>query len=265
MSSVFRISVTLAALMAAASPAVARDLRVCTEPNNLPFSNRGGEGFENRIAALLAQEIGASLKPVLMAQHGPGFLRTTLGTGRCQVLMGLPVGTPGVWMTRPYYRTAWMFVTRAQDGPMLSSFDDPALRSARIGVPVVGEGSDTGPVIALGRRGIVDRLVGYPVGGDLGDGDDMPERMIEDLVQHRIDVAVQWGPSAGYFAARQGVPLSLHQTPSADGGTIPLALPIAVAVKRGDPLRDELEGALQRRKSEIDAILAAYHVPVLED
>ena len=264
MSSRCRASVLALMLAAAALPAAARELKVCSEPNNLPFSNRAGAGFENRIAALVAHELGATLVPVSIAQHGPGFLRATLGSGRCDVLMALPVGAGGATLTRPYYRASWVFVGRA-DRPLPRSFDDPALRDLAIGVPVVGEGADTPPVIALGRRGIVDRLVRYPVGGDLSDDDDAAARMIEDVAEGRLDVAVMWGPAAGYHAARHGTALHLLPTPPDDGATIPLALSIAMAVKRDNPLHAELDAALTRRRADIAAVLAAYHVPVLPD
>jgi mxaJ protein len=177
----------------------------------------------------------------------------------------MPVGASRVATTRPYYRSGWVFVTRAEDGRTIHSFDDPALRDLTIGVPVVGEGSDTPALIALGRRVLVNRLVSYSVGGDLGDGDDAPERMIDDLAARKTDVALMWGPSAGYWAARQSVRLSLLPTPPLDRGDIPLAASIAVAVKPGNRLREELDTALDGRREEIAAILAAYHVPRLAE
>jgi mxaJ protein len=255
--------VTLALLLSVHAPAGARDLKICTEPNNLPLSNRAGEGFENRIADLIAREIGARLLPVFVAQHGPGFIRGTLGSGRCQVLMGLPIGSSGVATTRPYYRATWMFVSRTKDSVAPVSFDDPILRHLRIGVAVVGEGSDTGPLVALGRRGIIERLVRYPIGGDLGDGNDAPEQMVKDVARARTDLAAVWGPFAGYFASRQAVPLTLQPTPPDDGAAVPLTVSIAVAMKPDDPLRDELDAVLARTQPDIAAILAAFNVPTL--
>ena len=265
MSSPCRASVALALLtLLLAGPAAARDLRVCTEPNNLPFSDRAGAGFENRIAGVLAEALGGHLVPVLIAQHGPGFLRATIGAGRCDAIMGMPLGSHGVALTRPYYRTGWVFVTRGGDALRPASFDDPGLRGRSIGVPVVGEGADTAPLIALGRRGLVDRLQRYAIGGDLADGDDAPEQMVADVARGRTDVALLWGPSAGYFAAAQPVPLTLTPTPRDDGPNVPFALDIAVATKPGNPLRDALDAALAREMPRVRAVLAAFHVPVLE-
>jgi mxaJ protein len=248
-------------LPAAARAEPTRVLKVCAEPNNMPFSNRHGDGFENRIADLIANEIGAKLVRVLIAQHGPGFVRATLASGRCDALMGWPEGARGVATTRPYYRTTWMFVTRADAGPAPTSFDDPRLPGAAVGVAVVGEGADTAPVVALGRRGIVEHLRRYAVGGDLGDGDDAAARMVADVANGTLDVALVWGPFAGYYASRQKAPLSLTPTPESEGDGIPLTLPISIAVKAGSPLRDELDAALARRASDIAAILAEYGVP----
>jgi len=241
--------------------AQARDFKVCAEPNNLPYSNRDGAGYENRIAALLAQELQAHLVLVPIAQNGPGFIRATLGRGRCDALLAMPVDNDQTAVTAPYYRSGWVFVTRAQQQLDLQGFDDPQLRELRIGVPVVGEGSDTPALIALGARGLVQHLHPYSIGGDIGSGDDATAQMMADLAQGRIDVALAWAPAAGYHAARQSVPLRLSPTPDSDRG-IPLALSIGVAVQqRNTALRDELDRALQRRHRDIAAILAEYHVP----
>lgn len=255
----------LIALSLCCGCAQARDFRVCAEPNNLPYSNRDGGGYENRIAQVLAQELQAQLVLVPIAQNGPGFIRATLGRGRCDALLAMPVDNDQAAVTAPYYRSNWVFVTRAAQPLDLRSFDDPRLRDLRIGVPVVGEGSDTPALIALGARGLVERLHAYSIGGDIGDGDDATAQMIEDLAQGRIDVAVAWGPAAGYHAARQSVPLRLSPAPERDRG-IALALSIGVAVKQGNTaLRDELDRALQRRRGDIAAILVQYHVPIFDD
>jgi mxaJ protein len=258
------IAAFLIALLSCSGLVQARDFKVCAEPNNLPYSNRDGGGYENRIAQLLAQELQARLVLVPIAQNGPGFIRATLGRGRCDALLAMPVGNDQAAVTAPYYRSGWVFVTRAQQQLDLRSFDDPRLRDLRIGVPVVGEGSDTPALIALGVRGLVQHLHAYSIGGDTGSGDDASAQMIADVAAGRIDVALAWGPAAGYHAARQREPLRLSPAPDSDRG-IPLALAIGVAVQRQNTaLRDELDRALQRRRGDIAAILAEYHVPRLD-
>jgi mxaJ protein len=257
MCSPSRASLAILGVLAAA-PAGARELRVCGEPDNLPFSNRAGEGFENRIAAILARDLGAEPVLVPIAQRGPGFLRNTLGAGRCDAIMGQPEGAEGAALTRPYYRTGWMFITRA-DAAAPRSFDDPALAGRTVGVPVVG-GVGTPPLLALERRGLAGQVRPYPL------ADSPPARIVSDLAQGRLDIGVLWGPQAGFYAAREAAALRLTPTPPDDGPGMPLVLGISVAVARNNAaLRDELDAALERQRSAIGAVLAEYNIPRRED
>jgi mxaJ protein len=254
-----RINVAIAILLLAlASAAEARELRVCTEPDNLPFSNRAGEGFENKIAKLLAHEIGAEAVPVFVSWRGPSFIRSTLGAGLCEVIMGVAGSAPGVVTTQPYYRSSWMFVSRARDG--LRSFDDPTLADLNIGIPAIREGKDTPPGIALGRRGLVRHL----------HREDSAAALVADVASGRLDVAVLWGPSAGFFAERSTEPLTLTPTPTEDryagNGALSFTAAVTVAVARGNTaLRDDLDQALARSRRTIDAIMTEYGVPRMED
>src|SRR4051812_5396669 len=121
MSSRCRNSCLLALLCALAASADARELRVCVEPDALPFSNRAGEGFENRIAALLAEDIGAALVMVPVVQGVRGYIRSTLGAGRCDAIMAMPEGAEDVTTTAPYYRSTWVFVRRSGPDPEANS------------------------------------------------------------------------------------------------------------------------------------------------
>src|SRR3954452_2095187 len=148
-----------------ALPAHARELRVCADPNNLPFSNEAREGFENKIVDLIAQDLGASVGYTWWAQRR-GFIRNTLKAGSCDLVPGSPSGMEMLRTTAPYYRSTYVFVTRA-DGPQVASFDDPALRALRVGVQLVGnDGFNTPPAHALARGGIVDNGRGYSLSGD---------------------------------------------------------------------------------------------------
>jgi len=132
------LSILAAALLAvAAQPSSARELRICSDPNNLPFSNERLEGFENRIVDLVARELGATVSYTWHAQRR-GFLRETLKAGLCDLVPGAPVGLDGLSTTAPYYRSSYVFVTRA-DGPMPTSFDDPVLHDVPVGVQLVGD------------------------------------------------------------------------------------------------------------------------------
>ena len=244
-----------------ATIADARELRVCADPNNLPFSNERGEGFENKIAELIADELGATLSYTWWAQRR-GFIRNTLNTGLCDLVTGTTNGIEMLRTTLPYYRSGYTFVTR-QDGPKVSSLDDPILHNLRIGIQLVGEdGANPPPSEALARRGIVDNVRGYLVYGDYREQN--PAAAIMDAVaKGEIDVAIVWGPVAGYFAGRESVPLNVALvTPQNDGPRVPMVFDINMGVRRDDPtLRDEINAALSKLRPKIDAVLANYGVP----
>jgi mxaJ protein len=184
----------------AATATTAAPLRVCADPNNLPFSNDRLEGFENRLADLVAAELGTTVEYTWWAQRR-GFLRNTLNAGVCDVVMGLPATVEGLRVTRPYYRSTYVFVTRRDRRLHLRTFDDPELRTMRIGVPLVGdEGASAPPAHALSRRGIVRNVVGVSVYGDYATASP-PSRLIDAVAAGEVDVATAWGPLAGYFAA----------------------------------------------------------------
>ena len=244
-----------------ATIADARELRVCADPNNLPFSNERGEGFENKIAELIANELGVTLSYTWWAQRR-GFIRNTLNTGSCDLVTGTTNGIEMLRTTLPYYRSGYAFVTR-QDGPKVSSLNDPILHNLRIGIQLVGEdGANPPPSEALARRGIVDNVRGYLVYGDYRERN--PAAAIMDAVaKGEIDVAIVWGPVAGYFAARESVPLKVALvTPQNDGPRLPMVFDINMGVRKDDPtLRDELNAALSKLRPKIDAVLANYGVP----
>ena len=240
----------------------AEPLRVCADPNNLPFTNARGEGFENRIAQLLARDLGARVDYTWFAQRR-GFLRNTLSAQKCDVVMGLPVDTDAAWTTRPYYRSTYVFVTRRARNLHIRSFDDPRLRTLRIGVELVGDdGANTPPAHALSRRGIVSNVVGYSVYGDYRT-DSPPSAIVAAVARGDVDIAAAWGPMAGYFAERQSVPLDVVPVqPQVDGRVLPQTFAIAMATRRRDTARHQrLEQFIERRQHDIDAILAEYHVP----
>lgn len=244
--------------------APARVLRVCSDPNNLPFSNQRGEGFENRLAELLAREMGAELQYTWHAQRR-GFVRETLRAGRCDLIMGVPSSFELALPTRPYYRSSYAFVYRRDAGFQVKSFDDAVLRELRIGVHLVGDdGANTPPAHALGKRGMVENVRGYMLYGDYSKPNP-PADILDALVRGDIDVAVVWGPLAGYFAPRQEVPLEVVPvSPQIDLPFLPFVFDISMGVRREDVLlKEEVEGILERRSAEVEAILNEYGVPRL--
>lgn len=244
----------------------APELRVCSDPNNLPFSNERGEGFENAIAELLAREMGAELRYTWRAQRR-GFIRNTLRAGACDLVMGVPTSYELTLPTRPYYRSSYVFVYRRDAGIDVRSFDDPALRHLRIGVQLIGDDyTNTPPAHALGARGIVHNVTGYSVYGDYSTPNP-PARILDALSAGEIDVAVVWGPLAGYFAPKQPVALEIVPvSPQIDLPFLPFIYDISMGVSRGDTLlRDRIEQVIERRSATIDSILREFGVPRVGD
>ncbi len=155
----------LGVIAASAGPLLARELRFCADPNNMPFSNDREEGFENRIAKIIAADMGATAT-FEWAPEWRGFVRKGLGAGRCDVVPGVPAGLPRVRATNPYFTASYAFV-QPHDAAPITSFDDANLRGKRIGVQLVGnDGANTPPMTELARRGITNGIKGYLVIGD---------------------------------------------------------------------------------------------------
>jgi mxaJ protein len=236
-------------------------LRVCADPNNLPFSNARGEGFENKIAELLAADAHARIEYTWWAQRR-GFVRNTLSAGACDVVMGIPSRTDIVLTTRPYYRSTYVFVSRADRRLMLGSLDDPQLRQLRIGVQMIGDDfANTPPAHALAARGLRQNVVGYSVYGDYSRPHPL-STIVDAVADGAVDAAVVWGPEAGYFARRAAVAMTIAPvTPQMDR-TLPFAFDISMGVRKGDVRsRDALNEFLDRRGADIDDILSAFGVP----
>lgn len=248
----------------AAQPAHARELKVCADPNNLPFSNQRERGFENKLARLVADELHAELKYVWWAQRR-GHVRETLQSGLCDVIPGVASNLEMVSTTRPYYRSSYVFVTRAAEGLALQGLDDPRLRTLTIGVQMVGDDfSNTPPAHALARRGVIDNVRGYMLYGDYAQ--DSPARaIIDDVARRRLDVAVVWGPLAGYFAKQRGSGLHVQAVkPLIDGPMLPMVFDISMGVRKDDSaLRRELDEVLARQATRIQALLREYGIPLL--
>jgi mxaJ protein len=246
--------------LALAGPALARtELRVCSDPANLPYSNERGEGFENRIAELLSRDLDADVRYTWNLQRR-GFLRRTLNAQACDVVLGVPAGLQGLLQTRPYYSASYVFVSRRSARLQLTGIDDPRLATLKIGLQALGaEGSNTAPARSLARRGWVQHVTGFPAWGD--EGDETPQaRIVDAVASGEVDVAVVWGPIGRYFARRAAEPLDV--TPVAADPLLPdlpFRFSMAAGVRRGDTaLRDRLQQALDRHGDEIAAILHDY-------
>ena len=249
------------AVLGAGAP---QPLRVCSDPNNLPFSNLAGQGFENKIAELITRELGRPLKYFWSPQRR-GFIRNTLMAGRCDVMIGVPAHFERLQSTQPYYRSSYAFVTRRDRRLGVRSFDDARLRHLRIGVQITGDDYNNPPAAqALASRHIIDNVRGYTVYGDYSNPD--PQREVVDAVADgRVDIAIVWGPLAGYYAAREATGIDVVPvSPERDGPSLAFVYDIAMGVRQDDPaLRRLLDAIIVRRRSAIHQILTAYGVPLL--
>jgi mxaJ protein len=240
-------------------------LRVCSDPNNLPFSNKAEQGFENRIASLIARAQGTRVEYTWWAERR-AFLRHTLNAGRCDVVMGFASGAGPAATTAPYYRSTYVFLTRRSAHLHVHSLDDPVLHTLRVGVQLVGDdGANSPPAHALSRRGIVRNVVGYTVYGDYRQPNPA-SAIVTAVARGDVDVAAVWGPLAGFFAARQTVPLDLVPVTPRMDGALPEVFAISMAVRRRDATRLQmLNHFIATHRREIAAILREYHVPLVEE
>jgi mxaJ protein len=178
-------------------------------------------------------------------------------------VLGVPSGFERALTTRPYYRSTYVFLSRKDRGLDVRSFDDPVLRTLKVGVQIIGaDYANAPPAHALSSRGIVANVVGFDVYGDYSQ-ESPPARIVAAVAKGDVDLAVVWGPLAGYYARRQPVPLELVPvSPQIDGSYLPFVFDISMGVGRGNQgLRDELDDILRRHHAEIDAILEQYGVP----
>jgi len=233
-----------------------KELRVCGDPDNLPFSNKKLEGFENKIAEVIAKELGAELT-YYWWPHQRGLIRNTLRAGQCDVLISVPQGWEQVLWTRPYYRSGYVIVYPKAKGHKITSLDDPVLKQLKIGVYI-----NSPPAEALAEKGIVKNVVGYNLLYDYKQ--DRPGKIIEDLIAGELDVAAVWGPLAGY-SVKKSKAFHLEVVPLVDGSpATPFTFEFSMGVREGNKaLKAQLEEALGKRQTEIRKVLEDYGVPLL--
>ncbi|MCP1547755.1 MULTISPECIES: rare earth element methanol dehydrogenase accessory protein XoxJ [Methylorubrum] len=266
------VSVAVAALLLSAGARLAHAqhlpdlvtqdvLRVCSDPGNMPFSERKGGGFENKIAQIVADELKIKLRYYWLTQ-GPGFVRNTLGTGLCDLIIGTSGGDI-VQATNPYYRSAYVLVARKGELPDLKRLDDPRLKDKQIGI-IAG----TPPSNRLSELKLVgERIHAYApyAFGAERKHQTVAAEVIADLSEKKIDVAILWGPSAGWLAKQSGVPMDvvpLLQEP----GRPPLTFRVSMGVRHNEnDWKRSLNAVLRKRKADIEAVLREYEVPLLAE
>jgi mxaJ protein len=234
-------------------------LRVCADPNNLPFSNRQGQGFENKIAELIAAKMNARLAYVWWAQRG-SFARRSLEEDACDLITGVPASLPDVLATNPYYRSTYVFVSRHDRALQVASLIDPRLSDLRIGVHIVGN-DYAPPAYALARRGITKNIVGFSLLGEQGESS--PARKLIDAVDlGEVDVGIAWGPFAGYFAQTAKSQLNIVPISPSTFLGVPFTYDISAGVRKGNEgLKAELDKILESESASIQQILVQYGVP----
>lgn len=237
------------------------EFRVCADQDNLPYSNKNLEGFENKIAEVLAQDLNKKLAFTFWYDR-MGFIRNTLSAKKCDVIMGTTSDYDALRTSKPYYRAGHVFVYKKSSGMKITDWDSPDLKKATIGI--VGQSPAT---IALNDHGLMPNARPYRMQRDLNLP---PSYLIDDLLAGEIDVAIMWGPIGGYYAKQSKEPLEVVMVPdyelvNAKGKT---NWNISIGVRKGDKERMAMiNGALERNQDKINKILDDYgipHMPVVE-
>ena len=239
-------------------------LTACADPNNLPFSNKAGQGFENKLASMIAADLHAQLRYIWWAQRR-GYVRNTLNERACDFWPGVASNVEMIATTRPYYRSTYVFVTRQAGKLNGLTLDDPRLKRLRIGVQMVGnDASNTPPAHALAMRGVIGNVRGFMLYGNYREPNP-PAEIVRAVERGEIDVALVWGPLAGYFAAQSQVPLRLEPvTPWFADQQWPMQFDVSVGVQKDNQkLLGKIDRVLVHRSGDIRKLLAAYHVPVV--
>jgi quinoprotein dehydrogenase-associated probable ABC transporter substrate-binding protein len=233
--------------------------RACADPRNLPFSNEAGEGFENKIAELFARKLGKSIAYTFYP-GATGFIRNTLNAHRCDVVLGIAQGDEIVQPTNPYYRTSYVAAYR-KGGPLegLDSLSDPRLKTAKIGI-IAG----TPPASYLAVDGLLGHIKSYALVVDTR-FDSATHEMMDDLDRGAIDVALLWGPIAGYYALKAKTPTTVVPLLKEQNGPR-MTYRIVMGVRHSDQnWKRSLNKLISENQSEIDAILRSYGVPLLDE
>ena len=238
-----------------------KSLTVCADPGNMPLSNQKGEGFENKIAATLGEGLGVDIQYYWRPSIERGLMRTTLAEGNCDIWMDMASDTEGAIITKPLYRSTFVFAYRNDKGyATFKSMDEPRLQKLRIGVFQVSAARQ-----ALAQHGIMANTVIHYLShnGDLV-AEQQPSYQVQQVIDGKLDIAAAWGPMAGYYKTIKDAPLVVQPINTIDD-TVPLEFDMALAVPRGKPeVKVAVERGLQERSAAIRKILDAYGVPLVK-
>ena len=236
-------------------------LRVCSDPHNMPFSNEAGEGFENKIADIIADELKVPVEYTWYPMS-TGFVRMTLFSKRCDVIIGYAQGDELVLNSNAYYRSTYAFVYK-QDACLdgVDSLADPKLKDKRIGVV-----ANTPPGFSMAKHGLMAKAKPYPLVVDTR-YDSSGEAIAKDVRAGEIDAGVLWGPFAGYYGAKIGTPSLTVKPLALDASvTTKMSYGITLGVRLSDTdWKKQLNTVLAKRRGDIDKILLSYGVPIVDD
>jgi quinoprotein dehydrogenase-associated probable ABC transporter substrate-binding protein len=233
--------------------------RACGDPRNLPFSNDKGEGFENKLAELFANKLGKKLSYTYFPQ-ATGFVRMTLGSYRCDIIMGFPQGDDQAQLTVPYYRTTYALVFKPGSGlEDVTSISDPKLKDKRIGVV-----ARTPPSTNMAINGLLGHAKSYPLFIDTRT-DSSAQAMMDDIARGEIDCGILWGPMAGYYARQANPPMIV--VPLTKETTGPqMTYRIGMAVRAADQeWKRTLNRLIMENQTEINKLLISYNIPILDE
>jgi quinoprotein dehydrogenase-associated probable ABC transporter substrate-binding protein len=233
--------------------------RACGDPRNMPFSNDKGEGFENKLAELFAAKLGKKLSYTYFPQ-ATGFVRMTLGSYRCDIIMGFPQGDDQAQVTIPYYRTTYALLAKRGSGlEDVTALDDPKLRDKRIGVV-----ARTPPSTNMAINGLLAHAKSYPLFIDTR-ADSSAQAMIDDIARGDIDCGILWGPMAGYYAGRADPPLIVVPLTKETKGP-QMTFRIGMAVRPADQeWKRTLNKLITENQAEINKLLISYNIPILDE
>ena len=234
-------------------------LRVCADPANLPFSNDKGEGFENKLAELIAERLGSDLEYTWFAEN-TSYLPNTIGTGACDLVMGYAQGTDLIEDTNPYYHTSYVLITREDDEALkgVESLSDPRLKQKRIGIF-----ARTPPASILAMHGLTSHAKPFEI--TTGESQAQAAKaMIKEIAAGELDAGLLWGPVGGYYAQRAKVPLRV--TPLVKESAGPTTFyGITMGVRPNEPqFKHEINKVLADNQQDINLILQGYNVPLLD-
>jgi quinoprotein dehydrogenase-associated probable ABC transporter substrate-binding protein len=244
-------------LLGAATPSQAA-LRVCADPGNMPLSNDKGEGFENKMAEVLAKALGTYVTYYYRPGVERGLIRTTLDADQCDVMLDMPSDADDVLTTAPLYRTTYVFVSRSDRHLQLKNLDDPRLKTLKVGVYETSAIRE-----ALADHGIGNVQIHYLSHNADLIPENQPSYQIQQVIDGKLDLAAVWGPLAGYYQVAKNAPIAIQPANLMDD-SVPLQFDMAIAVRRNDhAMQKQIDQAMHEQRDALRKVLNDFGVPLV--